>query len=323
MTTQLASSATNQPTLEAEKADGEVNAILDKIVEAFSYTQRSPILHSPAEAGLAFEDVYFPSADGTLLEGWFMPCVGSDKLIICAHPFKFSRVGFPSHLEPWKSAYGPGNDYELNFIPEYKIFHDNGYNVLAYDFRNFGRSAAANGGLMYNNYFEARDVVGSLAYARSRPDTAAMKIGLFSRCMGANATFRAVDTYPTAFADVRCLVAPLLLSARIGLECALAGAGLAEFADEADRRQTQLTGTSPSEASPADWAPAVLIPTLTYGVREDAITRPADLETIFAAIGTDEKAMFWIDDTTRRWDGYMWFQRHPERILEWFAKYMG
>lgn len=323
MATSLQSPALTPPTPAAKEVDQETSATLDKIAEAFSHTQRSPVLHSPAEAGLAFEDVFFPSADGTLLEGWFIPCAGSDKLIICAHPFKFSRAGFPSHLEPWKSAYGPGNDYELNFIPEYKLLHDHGYNVLAYDFRNFGRSAAANGGLMYNNYFEARDVVGSLTYARSRPDTAAMKVGLFSRCMGANATFRAFDTYPDAFADVRCLVAPLLLSARVGLECALVGVGLADFADEADRRQTQLTGVSPSESSPADWAPAVVIPTLTYGVREDAITRPADLEAIFEAIGTNEKDLFWIDDTTRRWDGYMWFQRHPERILAWFAQYMG
>lgn len=323
MATQLESSSNNQLSSEAKKIDEEVDTTLDKFVESFAYTQRSPILHSPAEAGLDFEDIHFASTDGTPLEGWFIPCVGSDKLIICSHPFKFNRAGFPSHLEPWKSAYGPGNDYEINFIPEYKILHDNGYNVLAYDFRNFGRSAAANGGLMYNNRFEARDVVGSLTYARSRPDMAAMKVGLFSRCMGANATFRAFDTYPDAFADVRCLVAPLLLSARVALECALDGAGLAEFADEADGRQTQLTGVSPSESSPTDWAPAVRIPTLTYGVREDAITRPADLEMIFEAIGAEEKVLFWIDGTTRRWDGYMWFQRHPARILAWFAKYMG
>lgn len=323
MEAKLESSANSQPVPDPKKISKEADATLNQLVEAFSHTQRSPILHTPAEAGLYFEDVYFPSADGTLLEGWLIPCAGSDKLIICAHPFKFSRAGFPSHLEPWKSAYGPGNDYELNFIPDFQILHDNGYNVLAYDFRNFGLSAAANGGLMYNNRFEARDVVGSLAYVRSRPDTAAMKIGLFSRCMGANATFRAFATYPAAFADVQCLVAPLLLSARVGLESALAGAGLLEFADEADRRQFQLTGVSPSESSPADWAPAVAVPTLTYGVREDAITRPEDLETIFKAIGTDEKAMFWIEGTTRRWDGYTWFQRHPARILEWFAKYMG
>ncbi len=26
--------------------------------------------------------------------------------------------------------------------------------------------------------------------------------------------------------------------------------------------------------------------------------------------------------TTRRWDGYLEFQRHPEPMLDWFAKHM-
>lgn len=302
----------------ADKLDTTLNAI----AEGFAYTSRSPVLHRPGEAGLEWEDIYFPSADGTSLEGWFIPRAASDKLIICAHPFKFNRAGFPSSFEPWKSMFGPGNDFDLNFIPDYKLLHDHGYNVLAYDFRNCGHSAAANGGLMCNNLFELRDVIGSLAYARSRADTADMKIGLFSRCMGANATFRAIASDPEAFGGVRCLVAPLLLSARVALERILEGAGLAEHVDEADDRQQRITGSLLSDTSPLDWAPSVKLPTLTYGVREDPMTRPSDLETIFKAIGTDEKEMFWIDGTSRRWDGYTWFQRHPDRVLEWFEKYM-
>ena len=300
----------------------DLDTMLNKIAQGLSYNHRSPVLHNPGEAGLAWEDVSFPSADGTPLEAWFMPRAGSDKLIICAHPFSFSRAGFPSHLEPWKSAWGPGNDFEISFIPDYKILHDHGYNVLAYDFRNYGHSGAANGGLTSNNRFELRDVVGSLAYVRSNADLAHMTLGLFARCMGANATFRAFATDPTQFVGVRCLVAPLLLSARVALERQLENAGLAEHADEADRRQYNITGTLLAEASPVDWAPSVMVPTLTYGVRADAVTRPSDLEAIFEAIGTDHKSLFWIENTTRRWDGYMWFQRHPERILAWFEKYM-
>jgi len=275
----------------------------------------------PAEAELEWEDVVFPSLDGVPLEGWFIPREGSDRLVICAHPLGFSRAGFPSHLEPWKSAFGPGNDYELNFIPDYKTLHEAGYNVLAYDFRNFGHSGAANGGLQSNNRFEARDVVGSLAYVRSRTELAAMKVGLFSRCMGANATFRAYSMYPDAFSDVRCLVAPLLLSARVALERMLGGAGFGERVDEAVERQRQIIGTPPDEASPVEWAAAVDVPTLTYGVRDDAITRPSDLEAIYAAIAASDKDMFWIDSAAR-WDGYTWFQRRPDRILAWFDRFL-
>lgn len=295
---------------------------LDMIAQGLASATRTPVLRWPGEAGLAYEDVTFPSADGTPLEAWVIPCAGSDKLIICAHAFGFSRAGFPSHIEPWKSAWGPGNDYEIDFIPDYKLLHDHGYNVLAYDFRNCGLSSAANGGLQSNNRFEARDVIGSLAYARSRPNLANMPIGLFSRCMGANATFRALASDPEAFAGVRCMVAPLLLSARVALERMSEGAGVADHADDVERRLQQIIGVSVSESSPVDWARSVTLPTLTYGVRDDAVTRSSDLEAIFEAIGTEEKLMFWIEDTTRRWDGYSWFQRHPERILEWFEKYL-
>lgn len=57
-----------------------------------------------------------------------------------------------------------------------------------YDFRNFGHSGAANGGIITAGIFEARDVIGSLNYVRIRKDLREMTIGLFSRCMGCNAT---------------------------------------------------------------------------------------------------------------------------------------
>ncbi len=308
---------------EAPKGTDDLDNTLNTIAASLAYNSRSPVLRNPGDEGLAWEDISFLSADGTVLEGWYIPSAGSNKLIICMHAFGFSKAGFPSHIEPWKSAWGPGNDYEISFIPDYKILHDRGYNVLAFDFRNFGHSATANGGLTSNNRFELRDVIGALVYVRSRPDLIMMTIGLFARCMGANATFRAIAADPQSFAGVRCLVAPLLLSAHVALECMLEAAGLPEYTDEADRRQFYITGNLLSKESPADWAPSVKIPTLTYGVRDDAVTRSSDLEAIFNAIGTEDKSMFWIDNTTSRWDGYMWFQRHPDQILEWFEKYMG
>jgi uncharacterized protein len=122
--------------------------LLDHMVPGFAHPFRSPILHRPSEAGLSYQDVTFPSADGVPIEGWFIPCVGSDRLVVANHPLYFSRSGLPSHLEPWKSLFGEtGNDFEVNFVPDFKILHDAGFNVLAYDFRNFGHSGAANGGI--------------------------------------------------------------------------------------------------------------------------------------------------------------------------------
>src|ERR1700683_720020 len=160
----------------------QIDRLLHRMADSFAQQLRAPILHSPDEHGLDYEDVTFPALDGVPLEGWFIPAAGSNKLIVANHPMGFSRAGIPAQLEPWRSIWAPsGNDFEVNLVPDYKILHDAGYNVLAYDLRNFGLSSAANGGIASSGIFEARDVAGSLAYARSRSDTAGMTIGLVNR----------------------------------------------------------------------------------------------------------------------------------------------
>jgi uncharacterized protein len=114
---------------------------------------------------------------------------------------------FPSRCTCIPARQRPGA-FEVNLTPDYQILHDAGYNVLAYDLRNFGHGGAANGGIASSGVFEARDVAGSLTYARSRHDTRAMTIGLFSRCLGCSSTFAALTQFPEAFDRVRCLVGP-------------------------------------------------------------------------------------------------------------------
>ncbi len=310
--------STTQPAV-----DPATDATLDALAHGLAHASRSPLLRTPADAGLAFEELVYPSSDGTPLEAWFIPCEGSSRLVVSMHAFGFNRYGFPAHLEPWKSAFGPGNDTEIDFILDYELLHAHGYNVLAFDFRNHGHTAAANGGLQSNNRFEARDVVGTMAYVRSRPDLADMTVGLFARCMGANATFRAFHSDPDAFDGVACVVAPLLLSPLPFLETTLESMGLAAHADEVARRHHLLTGAWLADGRVSAWAPAVTVPTLTYGVEHDSITRASDLQEAYDAVGATTKEMFWIRGTSARWDGYQYFQRHPERILAWFDAHLG
>ncbi|WP_236030399.1 alpha/beta hydrolase family protein [Paractinoplanes lichenicola] len=299
--------------------------VLEQMAAGYSVLhERSPILHTPAEAGLAYEDVTFPSADGVPLEGWFIPAPGSRRVVIANHPLGFTRAGLPSHLEPWHSRWAPsGNGIEVDFIPDYKILHDAGYHVLAYDMRNFGHSGAANGGVVAARY-AARDVLGSLAYVRSRADLRDAAVGLFSRCMGANATFSAMAQRPEAFADVRALVAPQPLSPRVTLERSLELLGVdaadtIEQLDELIRRQTSL---SLDDHSPVEMAKAVTVPTLLYQVRDDILTRPDDVQSMYDNIPIADKELFWIEGSTRRWDGYLQFAKDPSRMLAWFDRHL-
>jgi uncharacterized protein len=302
----------------------QVDQILRQTADSFAQQLRSPILHMPSSAGLEFEDVSFPALDGVPLEGWFIPFGGSNKLIIANHPMGFSRSGMPTHLDPWKSVWAAsGNDFEVNFIPDYRILHDAGYNVLAYDLRNFGHSGAANGGIASSGIFEARDVLGSLRYVRERDDTRHMIVALFSRCLGCSSTFCAMSRDPRAFTDVRCLVGPQPVTIKIIMKQRLALLGVpSDRIDELEQLIVLRTGIGFAERVPQEWAKHVRVPTLLYQVHDDVLTDPSDVQTMFNNIPVAEKELQWIRGTTARWDGYLEFQRRPEPMLEWFARFM-
>ena len=305
-------------------AEEQIDHILQAMADSFGQQLRSPILHSPAEHGLDYQDITFPALDGVPLEGWFIPAAGSDKLIIANHPMGFSRTGIPTHLEPWRSVWAPsGNDFEVNLVPDCKILHDAGYHVLAYDLRNFGHSGAANGGIASSGIFEARDVAGSLAYARSRRDTRDLTIGLFSRCLGCSSTFAAMTQFPESFDGVRCLVGPQPVTMKTIVQHRLALAGVqAHRIGDLEQRIILRTSIGFARRAPQEWARNVRVPTFLYQVHDDVLTEPADVQAMFDNIPMPDKKLQWIYGTTRRWDGYLEFQRHPEPMLEWFAKHM-
>jgi uncharacterized protein len=296
---------------------------LQRFADGFSSPRRAPVLHWPSEHGLEYEDVTFSARDGAPIEAWFIPAPGSSKLVIANHPLGFSRSGIPTHLQPWHADWAPsGNGFEVDLVPDYKILHDAGYNVLAYDLRNHGLSGAANGGVVTHGFTESRDVVGSLEYARTRPDTREMAIGLFSRCMGAVSTFAAMTRFPTAFDGVRCLVSPQPVTPRYIAERRLAVLGLGDRLNDFNTLLRLRTSIGLERRVPQEWAKNIRVPTFLYQVRGDTLTDPSDVQAMFDNIPLADKKLQWIEGTTARWDGYMEFQRRPQPMLDWFARYL-
>ncbi|MEU8585321.1 alpha/beta hydrolase family protein [Streptomyces abikoensis] len=298
----------------------DISEMVKGLAKGLSSPVRAPILHTPDEYGMAYEDVTFPSLDGTPLEAWWIPCPGSDKLIIANHPMPMNRYGFPSHLPPWQFV--PGNTIEVNYMREYQHLHEAGYNVLTYDARNHGQSGDANGFIFTWGQFESRDVAGSLRYAKSRPDAATMKVGLLSRCMGANATFMAMTRHPELFADVHALVAIQPISMRAMVERNLEAMGIADQFEAVDREVELNLSFTIDEVSPIEYAKNCQVPTFITQVHDDALTKPSDVQAIFDAVPVGEKKLFWIEGSTRRWDGYNYFSEHPAQLVEWFDKHV-
>ncbi len=97
---------------------------------------------SPAELGLAFENVAFPASDGLLLRGWWIPVPDSERAIIQLH------------------GHGGSMDPDIQYVP---AWHAAGFNVLMFDFRGHGRSQ---GNTSTFGYLERYDVQGAIRFLK-------------------------------------------------------------------------------------------------------------------------------------------------------------
>lgn len=296
----------------------EQMAIIQAMAQGNTIVNRTPVLKTPADYGMDYEDAFFPALDGVPLEAWFIPAEGSDKLIICNHPLTFSRYGFPGHLEPW-SQFAPVN---VEFGKAYKALHNAGYNVLTYDMRNHGHSGAANAGLAAYGLFEWRDVAGAQIYVQSHERLKHMTVGLFNPCNGGNSAMVAMSKRPDLFVDVRAFVCPQPCSSRTASEEIGKLQGIGEFIDLLDQEQQRLGAFPMARMTPHHFAANVTVPTYVIQVKDDLWTRLEDVQTTYDLLGTPDKKLLWVEGTTQRFDGYNYFGENPESMVAFFDEHM-
>jgi alpha-beta hydrolase superfamily lysophospholipase len=315
-------STTSQDTTRNDETNKAIDAFVENYAQLFKNAQRSPILRRPSEYDLPYEEIFFPSLDGTVLQGWYIPKPGSKKLIIANHPMTCNRYGLAGHLE----GYGGFGGFEVNFLPDYKALNEAGYHVIAYDLRNHGISSQGSGGVCGAlGYYEAREVVGSLNYARSREELRGASIGLLSRCLGGNSTIHAMSHFPQYFKDD--VKAMILLQAVSGHAFVEKGAKNLNLDVPAtlkafDHRIHELTGFRLNELTPIPLTKDVKVPTLFVQVRKDSLIDTKDSQEIFDGLGSEEKKLVWIENTDRRFDGYNHLGKEPKEMLEWFGKHV-
>ncbi len=294
--------------------------LMKRIVPAISDTKRSPILRRPDEYGMEYEDVSFQSEDGLVLEGWYMPAKqASNKVVICNHFSPGNRYGYAGHIKPWKGAGG----FEVNFIPKYKALVEAGYNVLAYDLRGHGFSAAGQNGAYNPNLFEYKDVIGSMNYIKNRTETKDMDVHLHSVCLGGNSTLVAMRKRPKLFKDIKSmmLLQPIsgdALVRRVSDNMRLGKAGYRYF----EKFYKELYGFRINDASPIEDAKYIKIPTFVAQVRKDSFTyAEEDVQAVYDAIPVSDKKLYWIEGTKQRFKGYTYYSEHPEQMIEWYDQH--
>lgn len=125
---------------------------------AYIFFPDSELVMTPADAGLAYEEVSFAAADGTALHGWFVPGRPELPALLFCH----GNAGNISHR-----------------VDNLRLLHRLGLNVLIFDYRGYGRSSGRP--TEEGTYNDAR---GALAWLERRgwgPD----RTILFGRSLGA------------------------------------------------------------------------------------------------------------------------------------------
>lgn len=131
---------------------------------------------SPFETQVDFEEVEFPTANGRLLKGWWLPRPGERRVIVTASGYRGRKedvLGLSSIL--WR----------------------NGYNVLLFDYRAHG-PGRAEGELVTLGHRELQDLQAAIKYTRSRLEDPLL--GLLGGSMGASVALLAAARDPQVLA---------------------------------------------------------------------------------------------------------------------------
>jgi len=152
--------------------------VIASLAISFFLTRRHHLVEtrSPAEAGLAFENVTFKSSDGLTLRGWWIPVPGSCRAIIQMH-------GHAGSMDP-----------DIQYVP---AWHAAGLNVLMFDFRAHGRSE---GRLSTFGYLERHDVQGAIRFLQQ--EKGVRRIALVGFSLGAMVSILSAPVCPPADAVV-------------------------------------------------------------------------------------------------------------------------
>jgi hypothetical protein len=255
------------------------------------------------------------------LSAWeILAAAPSDKTLIINHPLGTTR-------------YGSLEGLVVEFLPMIKHLHNAGYNVVMYDHRGQGDSDGGTGKTLMGTEApvgvgetEWQDVVASLRYVKAHPTFGDDQIGFVSQCMGANATFLAWQNEPELFSDtmITSLVAiqpPISYNMNNRFIMAKTGLDLVDKVLDAQREKYGF-----GYADILATVQSLTVPVLYAQVRKDEYTFDVlsgrnDIEEVIEVTPT-ENQLIWIGPneaiphgTGKRFDGYGYFNAHPEELL--------
>lgn len=124
----------------------------------FYYPDRT-IYDTPDRHGLKYEEVSFPSRDGTRLSGWFIPAVGKPRGTV---------IHFHGNAQNMTAHFG-----FVSWLPS------RGFNLFVFDYRGYGKSAGSAG-----RRGVYQDSLAALDYVSTRPDIDQKRLLVLGQSLG-------------------------------------------------------------------------------------------------------------------------------------------
>lgn len=236
---------------------------------------------TPKERGLAFENVTFSTSDQVMLHGWFLP-VAQGQTVKGTVVFSHGNAGSVGHHLPF-----------TDWLPR------NGYQLLMYDYRGFGKSGGAPSreGLI-------RDVEAAFAYSLTRKEIAGGKIYSFGHSLGGAKSIVALTRAKVP--GLRAVITDGTFASYEGMATIMAG----NFGKN-------LVSDELSPKSVVDKLPAPLL--IIHGTADEVVPLSQGKELFAAA--RPRKTFFEVPggrhgDSLARNNG-----EYRKKMLEWMAQY--
>lgn len=274
---------------------------------------RQPLPRTPAEVGLGFEDVSFPSTDDVALQGWFIPA-GADgpaPTVVFVHGWLWNRVGNVAGRVPL-------TDRDVDFLPPAKALHDAGFNVLLFDLSNHGESGRRLP--LTFGPFEARDFVGAVTYLRTRPDVEGDRIGVVGMSMGGNiALIGSVDCLPIKAMLFVQPTKPYSFSAALAAD--LVGRVGSASLPILDRAYRAARAPRPSTVDPGVYAARL---TDTQQKYVQGTGDPwGSMDIVQSFVDRSPRVLPLLKyPSTGRYEGYRYVTEHADQVAAYFEEYL-
>jgi hypothetical protein len=137
------------------------------------YLPRRVLVATPTELGLRYEDVYFQTADGLTLHGWFVPRDSTERVLLFFH----GNAGNVSHR-----------------LESLHLFYRLGWSVFLIDYRGYGQSQGSP-----SEQGTYQDALSAWRYLTEERRLPASQVVIFGRSLGGSiAVWLAAQTSPAA-----------------------------------------------------------------------------------------------------------------------------